>query len=291
MGFRHILFPVDFSARCYGAVPFVKAFAERYQAAITLVHVIEPPIAWVSADGGFMTETDFQQARDDAEERLATFAIGQFPAGSVTRLVEEGDPGACISDLAHRLHADLVMMPTRGRGAVGRKMFGSVTTRALHNCDCAIWTGVHLEGAQTAPAPSARTDLKSILCAIELAPESVSLLKYAKQIGLETGATVHIAHAVPTADVPPERFFDEPLEGFLQDFARDEIAKFQKLARTDFDTYIGFGRVSNVVHEAAEKFNADLIVIGRGVLNRFAGDLRTEAYGIMKEAPCPVISV
>ena len=42
---------------------------------------------------------------------------------------------------------------------------------------------------------------------------------------------------------------------------------------------------------AAEKFNADLIVIGRGVVNRFAGDLRTEAYGIMRESPCPVISV
>jgi len=58
-----------------------------------------------------------------------------------------------------------------------------------------------------------------------------------------------------------------------------------------FDTFIGFGRVSNVVHKAPEKFNADLIVIGRGVLNRFAGHLRTEAYGIMREAHCPVISV
>jgi hypothetical protein len=27
------------------------------------------------------------------------------------------------------------------------------------------------------------------------------------------------------------------------------------------------------------------------VVNRFAGDLRTEAYGIMREAPCPVISI
>jgi len=41
MGFRHILFPVDFSPRCYGAVPFVKAFAARYKAALTLVHVVE----------------------------------------------------------------------------------------------------------------------------------------------------------------------------------------------------------------------------------------------------------
>ncbi len=29
MSFRHILFPVDFSPRCYGAVPFVRALATR----------------------------------------------------------------------------------------------------------------------------------------------------------------------------------------------------------------------------------------------------------------------
>jgi nucleotide-binding universal stress UspA family protein len=49
--------------------------------------------------------------------------------------------------------------------------------------------------------------------------------------------------------------------------------------------------VSKVVCEAAGKFDADLVVIGRGVMNRFAGDLRTEAYGIMSESPCPVLSV
>ncbi len=291
MSFRHILFPVDFSPRCYGAVPFVKSFAERYQAGITLVHVVEPPRAWVSADGGYAPEFDLQQARNDAEQKLAGFAMEQFPRNSVTRVVEEGDPASCISELAHRWNADLIMMPTHGRGALGRKLFGSVTTRALHDCECAIWTGVHLEGGQGASPPSAHTDLKTILCAIELAPESASLLKYAKQIGLETGAAVHIVHAVPTAEVRPEKFFDEPLETFLRDFARDEIAKLQKLAGTDFDTFVGFGSVSNVVHQAAEKFNADLIVIGRGVMNKFAGDLRTEAYGIMREAPCPVISV
>lgn len=287
MGFRHILFPVDFSPRSYGAVPFVKAFAARYKAALTLVHVVEAPPVWASADGGYITEVDLPKLKEEAEQKLAAFAIEQFPHMPVTRMVEEGDPGACISDLAHCWNADLIMMPTHGRGAIRRKLLGSVTARALHDCECAIWTGVHLED----PPPPAHTDLKTILCAIELVPESASLLKYAKQIGLEAGATVHIVHAVPTAEVRPEKYFDMPLAVFLRDFARDEIAKLQKEAGTNFDTFIELGSVSAVVHEAAERFNGDLILIGRGVMNRFAGDLRTEAYGIMREAPCPVISV
>jgi nucleotide-binding universal stress UspA family protein len=285
MGFRHILFPVDFSPRCYGAVPFVKAFAARYKAALTLVHVVEAPPVWASADGGYIAEVDLPALKAEAEQRLAAFAMEQFPNTSVTRMVEEGDPGTCISELAHSWNADLIMMPTHGRGVFRRKLLGSVTAKALHDCDCAVWTGVHLE------EPPVHTELKTILCAIELTPESASLLKYAKQIGLEAGAAVHIVHAVPTTEVRPEKYFDMPLGLFLKDFARDEIAKLQKEAGTDFDTFIELGSVSHVVHEAAEKFNGDLIIIGRGVMNRFAGDLRTEAYGIMREAPCPVISV
>jgi nucleotide-binding universal stress UspA family protein len=291
MSFRHILFPVDFSPRCYGAVPFVRALATRYKAAVTLVHVVEPPPSWASADGGYVAVLDMPRLKEEAEEQLATFAMQEFPHLSVTRMVEEGDPGACISELAHCWNADLIMMPTHGHGPLRRKLLGSVTARALHDCECAIWTGVHLEANQDAAQPPAHTELKTILCAIELAPESASLLKYAKEIALEAGATVHIVHAVPAAEVRPEMYFDQPLEVFLQDFAREEIAKLQKEAGTNFDSFVELGSVSKVVHEAAEKFNADLIVIGRGVVNRFAGDLRTEAYGIMRESPCPVISV
>ncbi len=287
MGFRHILFPVDFSKRCYGAVPFVKAFASRYKASVTLVHVVEPPPAWASPDIGYTVEFDLPGMRDEAEQKLAQFAMEQFPNMSVTRMVEQGDPGRCISDLAHCWNADLIMMPTHGRGAFRRKLLGSVTAKALHDCECAIWTGVHLED----PPPPVHTELKTILCAIELTPECAALLKYAKEIGLEAGAAVHIVHAVPSTDVRPERFYDQPLELFLEDFAREEIAKLQKEAGTNFDTFVELGSVSKVVHDAAEKFNADLIIIGRGVMNRFAGDLRTEAYGIMRESPCPVISV
>lgn len=287
MGFHHILFPVDFSPRCYGAVPFVKAFAARYGAAVTLVHVVEPPPVWASVDGAFPAECDVSQLKLDAEQELATFAMQQFSGMSVTRMVEEGDAGKCISDLAHNWNVDLIMMPSHARGAFRRKILGSVTAAALHDCDCAVWTGVHLEN----PPPPLHTDLKTILCAIELAPESASLLKYAREIGLEAGAVVHIVHAVPTTEIRAEMQFDQPLDVYLKGFARDEIAKLQAEAGTNFDTYVELGSVSTVVHEAAEKFNADLIIIGRGVVNRFAGDLRTEAYGIMREAPCPVISI
>ena len=40
--FKHILFPVDFSDRCTGAVPFVEAMARHHGAKVTLISVAHP---------------------------------------------------------------------------------------------------------------------------------------------------------------------------------------------------------------------------------------------------------
>ena len=42
LAIRHILFPVDFSNRCCGAVPFVDAMATRFGAKVTLISVAQP---------------------------------------------------------------------------------------------------------------------------------------------------------------------------------------------------------------------------------------------------------
>ena len=42
---KHIAFPVDFSIRCYGTVPFVQSMASRYGARVTLIHVVQPVYA------------------------------------------------------------------------------------------------------------------------------------------------------------------------------------------------------------------------------------------------------
>jgi len=39
------------------------------------------------------------------------------------------------------------MMPTHGLGGFRRFLLGSVTAKVLHDADCPVWTGVHLERA------------------------------------------------------------------------------------------------------------------------------------------------
>jgi len=45
------------------------------------------------------------------------------------------------------------------------------------------------------------------------------------------------------------------------------------------------------VRAAAEHHDADLVLIGRNTLQARLGQLRTNAYAILRNAPCPVLSV
>jgi hypothetical protein len=45
------------------------------------------------------------------------------------------------------------------------------------------------------------------------------------------------------------------------------------------------------VRGAAEHHEADLVIIGRGKLLSTFGRLRTHAYAIIRDSPCPVLSL
>ena len=51
------------------------------------------------------------------------------------------------------------------------------------------------------------------------------------------------------------------------------------------------GPVGQVVRKVALEYDSDLLVIGRGVMHQTFGRLRTESYGIIRESPCPVLSL
>ena len=44
--FKHILFPIDFYERCRSAEPFVASMAQRFNARLTLIHVVNIPAGW-----------------------------------------------------------------------------------------------------------------------------------------------------------------------------------------------------------------------------------------------------
>lgn len=284
--FKHILFPVDFSERCRAIRPFVMSMARQFNSKLTLLHVIEIPIAWYG-DGTYPIPFDVPSVAEDARKQLDTFFDSPDPSVEIEKSVAQGDPGYSIASFSEKHGIDLIMMPTHGYGTFRRLLLGSVTAKVLHDADCNVWTSAHTED----PNLAARLHCKSMMCAIDIAPESVGLIRYANDLAHQYSAKLRLVHAVSTTETFPESYLDTDFRRFLFQVNRDEITKLQREAGANLDVCIEGGGVSTIVREAALHHDADLIVIGRGRLHQTFGRLRTNCYAIIRDSPCPVLSV
>lgn len=178
-------------------------------------------------------------------------------------------------------------MPTHGYGPFRRFILGSVTAKVLHDADCPVWTGVHLEEAPPAPAIS----ITHVLAALDLGPQSSKVLEWASWLAQAFQARLSVIHATPSIEGRAGEYFDPQWREHLAEEARKEIARLQQQASSHAEVLIEPGDAPRVVAEAAEKVKASVLVIGRGSATGIFGRLRTNAYAIIRQSPCPVASV
>jgi nucleotide-binding universal stress UspA family protein len=284
--FQGILFPVDFSERSRAAAPFVLSMAQRYGAPITLLHVLQPP---PPIYGGMNTvypdAYDLTGVAQELKAELTKFAEAELPKAVARCVVETGDPGTVIAEYAEDEKMDLIAMPTHGYGSFRRALLGSVTAKVLHDSKVPVWTAAH------APEPSHRAHPKPryILCAIGLRPESKHTLEVAAGVAADVDASVELVHVAPEGEVTALRT-EERLHEIMAEVARTELVKIQEAAGTDVEVNVAGGSIAHLVRAMALRKRADLVVVGRGCAGAF-GHLRSTAYAIIRESPCPVLSV
>ena len=281
--FSHILFPVDFSARCEAARPVLESWARKFNAKVSLLHTVQIPISSYGGPDGYPIVLDIPGIEATAQARLDRFEI-DIP--EVTRAVTIGDPAFQIIQYAQENDIDLIMMPTHGYGIFRSLLLGSTAAKVLHDAHCPVWTSAHI---QEIPA-AARTEIRNVLCAIELGAEGVELIRWASEVAQTWKAKLQLVHAVPVDETRPEKYLEGDLRSALIKNSQEEIAALQKGAGTDLEVMIEGGHASHVVRDAALKYGADLVVTGRGKLHATFGRLRTNTYAIIRDSPCPVLS-
>jgi len=284
-----VLLPVDFSERCLGAAHYATSLASHFQAEIAVVHVVEPmryDFGEMEFAGGVANEV-MQGRVTQSRQRLETFLAPELAGARVSRVLLEGDPARCIVSFAHDQQAGLIAMPTHGYGPFRRFILGSVTAKVLHDADCPVLTGVHLEGTPEL-APIA---FRTILCAVDLGPQSRKTLCWAAQMAAEFGARLLLAHANPSIEARPGDYFDTGLTKELATAAREELAKLLEEMHAEAETIVEGGDPPQVICRLAADRKADLLVIGRGSAAGLFGRLRTNAYAIIRQSPCAVVSV
>jgi nucleotide-binding universal stress UspA family protein len=208
-----------------------------------------------------------------------------FRSKPVLTAIDEGNPAEIIVKYAQTERMDLIMMPTHGFGPLRRSLIGSVTAKVLHDTQCPVWTSVHTD---TPPSPGAT---RTILCAVDSGESSVPLMQWANWLTGAYGAELKLVHVIPAVNETSMNPGEREVRRYLTCKALDGFASWRTEAGVKAEVQLRGGEIAARVADTALEEHADLLVIGRGHIQRRLGGLRTESLAIIREAPCPVISV
>src|SRR6516162_6913271 len=283
---QNILFPVDFSPACLAMAPFVQRATALLSAKATLVHVFDP-----TAHSGFelyvrpLPEVE-EERRNLAQEKLSSFLVSEFPASHNARALACGDVATRICELARERRFDLIVMPTHA-GRFRRMLLGSTTAKVLDEADCLMMTTQHAE--TIAPRP---LEHREWVCAVGLTADSERVLRYAAQVAVSVHANLSIVHAIPgDPGLPVQLDLEEEVQSAESQEARQRLDKLQRVVGSHARTLVAIGPVKEALLETARRSGSDALMIGRGPGPGTSGRIRDLTYAVIRDAPCPVLSI
>ncbi|MEZ4531238.1 MAG: universal stress protein [Thermomicrobiales bacterium] len=193
---KRVLVPIDTSEVAERAIPWAKAVAGSTSEVILLVVV--PVATAVRSIGGQIIgsaetiQTGYQQM---AESQLAAAIEKWFSPGDAVRTaVAKGDPGEQILAVAEAEDADLIVMSSHGRGAIGRFVSGSVADRVVRHAAVPVMV-VGPEGDL-----SENATIDRIVAPVDNSELSLASLPTAAQLAAATNVPVFVIHVVTPAD-------------------------------------------------------------------------------------------
>jgi len=145
MKITRILVPTDFSGPSREATDYALELASLVNASVLLYHVIEDPVVYIPALGGYLPKpSDFEKFSETA---LANWISEEDTRGvEIGRHWEHGHPVPSVLEFAKKQGCDLIVMGTHGRGNLGHLLMGNVAERVVRQAKCPVLT-VHPTGA------------------------------------------------------------------------------------------------------------------------------------------------
>ena len=144
MHFQKILVTTDFSDESYRAFELASYAAKMEGSEITLLSVIEdwdvPPALVPSMPHAESIAAYREEMVQHATEKLKKIAEEQFHQAKVNYKVIAGNRGPArhILDYAKQCGAELIVLSSHGRGALGRLFLGSVVQQVLKEATCPV---------------------------------------------------------------------------------------------------------------------------------------------------------
>lgn len=139
--FKRILVPVDGSSTSMAAVGKAMGLAKTFDAAVTLVCVIDPyPFSGVGTDFAYGQAEYLSAAMAQAHRSIHDAEVSFKTAGldTETVIVENRVPHEGILETAAQQGADLIVMGSHGLRGLQRFLLGSVAQKVLSGAEVPV---------------------------------------------------------------------------------------------------------------------------------------------------------
>jgi nucleotide-binding universal stress UspA family protein len=141
----NILIPVDGSEHSRKALELGCDLAVRYDAAVHLIHIAESPLRehTMALGGAAITMTaspdELRQAGSKELEHASEYARNHG-VRELTTEVESGNPAQRIVESAKEIHADMIVMGSRGLSDLAGLLVGSTSHKVTNMAPCTCIT-------------------------------------------------------------------------------------------------------------------------------------------------------
>lgn len=291
-----LLVPVDGSALADQAIAYAATLALPGDE-VTLLHVAHQPEPQQDRYGRPLPMTDDELGRLDAHAKgvaLHSAELWKRVLPNPTVVMERGDPAEHI--LAAAAHADLIVMASHGRGALGRWRYGSVTDRVARTSPVPVL----VIRPQDAYEAFGSAPIHRFVVPLDGSALAATALPLAQRLALRMHKQVHLVRVTPGTIIPTAAMGAPIAENVIQearvaaehDAARtleEASAKLQAAGiSTTWDVEAGdaFERITAAAHAG------DIVVIashGRSGVRRWM--LGSVAEKLVRLADAPVLVV
>jgi nucleotide-binding universal stress UspA family protein len=148
---KRILFATDFSDNSKYALTFAISFAQKYDAMLYILHVIQQPSypLGMYAEISFDAMDKFSQSISDAvEKEMQTLKEKDLQGyAKYECMIVHGTPFLEILRTAREKNAELIVVGTHGRTGLDHVLFGSTAEKVVRRAPCPVLS-VRLPGKE-----------------------------------------------------------------------------------------------------------------------------------------------
>ncbi|MDQ1274342.1 MAG: hypothetical protein QG591_2972 [Planctomycetota bacterium] len=143
---KNILCPIDYSVYSEMALKYAIEFAEKYQAKLYLVHVLDIRVYDINDPDLYNVNIVDEETINKLRERLLKCVNEDTKSKiSVEAIIIQGVPFAEIIRTAKECKIDLIVLGTHGRTGLSHALMGSVAEKVVRKAPCPVLTIRHPE--------------------------------------------------------------------------------------------------------------------------------------------------